>query len=72
MKGVILAEGSGTRLYPITKGTSKQLLPTSAKRPFYSVLNKQSIKDKYLIDVPYWKASLDKYKIISSRKNENH
>ena len=33
--------------------------PTPAKRPFYSVLNKTSIKEKYQLEVPYWKNSLD-------------
>ena len=32
--------------------------PSPAKRPFYSVLNKQKIKETYSIDVPYWKDSL--------------
>lgn len=32
--------------------------PTPAKRPFYSVLNKSKIKDKYKVDIPYWKESL--------------
>jgi len=32
--------------------------PTPAKRPYYSVLNKNKIKEKYQIEIPYWKDSL--------------
>jgi dTDP-4-dehydrorhamnose reductase len=55
-KAIFEINGMDIKLSPI----ESKAYPTPAERPFYSVLNKTKIKEKFELDIPYWKKSLEK------------